>query len=232
MLVIWVVTHLTVLLVLLGPVTFVTGSEVRGVLGQSITLPCTYNVGRNGKTEMCWGRGQCPSMACTDPLIETNGKTVTFTKSSKYHLGGKLEEGDVSLTVNHLGEEDRGWYCCRVHIAEISTLTPLPSAVSLTTDHGDHITSNATEGNLNLTLTVAPDETSSLSQITVTNTTDTFMRSEVWVGAGFVILICLTGIAIFIFLKKQKKFTKDDCANSIAGMHTRQAVEENVYSIK
>ncbi|XP_067851964.1 hepatitis A virus cellular receptor 1 homolog isoform X1 [Heptranchias perlo] len=211
MLVTWVVTHLTVLLVLLGPVTFVTGSEVRGVLGQSITLPCTYNVGRNGKTEMCWGRGQCPSMACTDPLIETNGKTVTFTKSSKYHLGGKLEEGDVSLTVNHLGEEDRGWYCCRVHIAgmfndqkvnfnlvvlEDLSLVMIPpfTDVTHTSEHGNRITSYT-----NSLPTSPTDRNSTQTPLsTVPEMLVSRLISPILLAARVSVLICFIAITVLL----------------------------------
>ncbi|XP_072369064.1 hepatitis A virus cellular receptor 1 homolog [Scyliorhinus torazame] len=114
-----VVSHLTVLILILGPVTFVRGSEVRGFLGQSVTLPCSYSVRENGETGMCWGRGWCPAFSCSHTLIRTNGRSVTLTISPKYHLDGKLEEGNVSLTVADLGEEDNGWYCCRVEIPGI-----------------------------------------------------------------------------------------------------------------
>ncbi|XP_038651370.1 hepatitis A virus cellular receptor 1 homolog isoform X2 [Scyliorhinus canicula] len=110
------VAHLTALLILLRPVTFVRGSEVRGFLGQSVTLPCNYFVRVNGEYEMCWGRGKCPTFGCSETLVRTNGKAVTSTTSPKYHLDGKILEGDVSLTVDNLGEEDSGWYCCRVEI--------------------------------------------------------------------------------------------------------------------
>ncbi|XP_072369066.1 hepatitis A virus cellular receptor 1 homolog isoform X2 [Scyliorhinus torazame] len=115
------VAHLTALLILLlsGPVTFVRGSEVRGFLGQSVTLPCSYSVRLNGESVMCWGRGRCPAFACSETLVTTNGKTVTSKISLKYHLDGKIEEGDVSLTVDNLREEDSGWYCCRVEIPGI-----------------------------------------------------------------------------------------------------------------
>ncbi|XP_078087598.1 uncharacterized protein LOC144505351 [Mustelus asterias] len=135
----------------MGPVPSVRGSEVRGFLGQSVTLPCTYSVTQNGETAMCWGRGQCSAYSCADTLIVTNGKTVTSRISTKFHLDGKIEEGDVSLTVDHLGEEDTGRYCCRVEIAglfndqiDYTNLLVLeaPSTVTIppiTTEHGNEI---------------------------------------------------------------------------------------------
>ncbi|XP_072446314.1 hepatitis A virus cellular receptor 2 homolog [Chiloscyllium punctatum] len=110
------VAHLSALLVILGPATCVRGLEVRGTLGQSVTLPCTYSVQKHGKTEMCWGRGQCPSNGCSGLLLRTNGKTVISPILTKHQMDGKIEEGDVSLTVNHLQKGDSGWYCCRVQI--------------------------------------------------------------------------------------------------------------------
>ncbi|XP_059846116.1 polymeric immunoglobulin receptor-like isoform X2 [Hypanus sabinus] len=110
------VAHLTIVFLLFGRVAFVSGTEVRGVTGQSITLPCRYSVGKYGKTEMCWARGQCGVMNCADELIGTNGDRVTSATSQRYSLGGRIAAGDVSLTIKDLRREDSGWYCCRVEI--------------------------------------------------------------------------------------------------------------------
>ncbi|XP_038651372.1 hepatitis A virus cellular receptor 1 homolog isoform X2 [Scyliorhinus canicula] len=154
-----VVARLIAQIVLLGPVTFVRGSEVRGFLGQSITLPCSYSVRVNGETKMCWGRGWCTRTYCSETLVTTNGKAVTSTISPKYHLDGKIEEGDVSLTVDNLGEEDGGRYCCRVQIrglfndqidysdllileAPSPVMTPPITDVTHTTEHGNKFSSS------------------------------------------------------------------------------------------
>ncbi|XP_067851965.1 hepatitis A virus cellular receptor 1 homolog isoform X2 [Heptranchias perlo] len=160
---------------------------------------------------MCWGRGQCPSMACTDPLIETNGKTVTFTKSSKYHLGGKLEEGDVSLTVNHLGEEDRGWYCCRVHIAgmfndqkvnfnlvvlEDLSLVMIPpfTDVTHTSEHGNRITSYT-----NSLPTSPTDRNSTQTPLsTVPEMLVSRLISPILLAARVSVLICFIAITVLL----------------------------------
>jgi hypothetical protein len=89
--------------------------EVKGVVGHPVTLPCTYSTYR-GITTTCWGRGQCPSSACQNTLIWTNGHRVTYQKSSRYNLKGHISEGDVSLTIENSVESDSGLYCCRVEI--------------------------------------------------------------------------------------------------------------------
>ncbi|XP_051870349.1 hepatitis A virus cellular receptor 1 homolog [Pristis pectinata] len=149
------VAHWTVMSLLLGRVSLVAGSEVRGVPGQSITLPCNYSVGKSGESEMCWGRGHCTVMGCGGELIRTNGHTVTSTTSPRYHLGGRIEEGDVSLTINHLEREDSGSYCCRVEIDgwfndqkvimnlqvldEPSTASPSTTAEFFSTGYGNNV---------------------------------------------------------------------------------------------
>ncbi|XP_021033560.1 hepatitis A virus cellular receptor 1 homolog isoform X1 [Mus caroli] len=89
--------------------------EVKGVVGHPVTLPCTYSTYR-GITTTCWGRGQCPSSACQNTLIWTNGHRVTYRKSSRYNLKGHISEGDVSLTIENSVVSDSGLYCCRVEI--------------------------------------------------------------------------------------------------------------------
>ncbi|XP_038651375.1 hepatitis A virus cellular receptor 1 homolog isoform X2 [Scyliorhinus canicula] len=239
-----VVAHLTALFVFLGPVTFVRGSEVRGFLGQSVTLPCNYFVRVNGEYEMCWGRGKCPILGCSETLFTTNGKAVTSTTSPKYHLDGKIEEGDVSLTVDNLGEEDSGWYCCRVEIPGLfndqkkdlnllvlegtSTTTVSLSSVSDTTGDGNFFTSNAIEEFLNSTFTTSSDETSTFSQ-PIDETSTTILA---WSGVSLAILIIVAGIAAFILKEKLKKVTKGGSEKMAIGMHIHQAVEENVYNIE
>ncbi|XP_043559954.1 hepatitis A virus cellular receptor 1 homolog [Chiloscyllium plagiosum] len=242
------VAHLSALLVILGPATCVRGLEVQGILGQSVTLLCTYSVQKHGKTEMCWGRGQCPSSGCSGPLLRTNGTTVISPILTKYHMDGKIEEGDVSLTVNHLQKGDSGWYCCRVQISGLfndqkvsinlvvseSSSTPPPSSTTFyTTDCGNCLTSNTIEsitGNLNSAFTTSPAETSNLVKNIDKSSSNAHL--QVWTGVGLGIFIFLTGIAIFIFKKKLKVFQKDDSAKSAIGIHMHHAAEENVYNVE
>ncbi|XP_038651376.1 hepatitis A virus cellular receptor 1 homolog isoform X3 [Scyliorhinus canicula] len=201
---------------LVSPVTFVRGSEVRGFLGQSVTLPCNYFVRVNGEYEMCWGRGKCPILGCSETLFTTNGKAVTSTTSPKYHLDGKIEEGDVSLTVDNLGEEDSGWYCCRVEIP------------GLFNDQKKDLNLLVLEEFLNSTFTTSSDETSTFSQ-PIDETSTTILA---WSGVSLAILIIVAGIAAFILKEKLKKVTKGGSEKMAIGMHIHQAVEENVYNIE
>ncbi|KAL9836259.1 hepatitis A virus cellular receptor 1 homolog isoform 1-T1 [Geothlypis trichas] len=112
-------SHICLTWVLLVLLTGSTVSEliVIGEVGQDITVPCHYSVrGRKSITSMCWGRGSCPKSKCSQPIIWTNGWTVTEQHSSRYQLQGDLQRGDVSLTIVDAREADSGTYCCRVEI--------------------------------------------------------------------------------------------------------------------
>jgi hypothetical protein len=90
---------------------------VRGVVGQPVTLPCTYSVTyEGGATTMCWGRGICPSSKCTDAVVWTDGYRVTFQKALRYKLKGQISRGNVSLTIEDTVEADSGPYCCRIEL--------------------------------------------------------------------------------------------------------------------
>ncbi|NXF29348.1 TIMD4 protein, partial [Nyctibius bracteatus] len=96
-----------------------TASEavVRGVIGQSVQLPCFYQVARlKDISDICWGRGPCPNSKCSNKILHTTGNRVTFRKSQRYNLRGYISYGDVSLTIGRVKAEDAGTYCCRVEI--------------------------------------------------------------------------------------------------------------------
>ncbi|NP_001006149.2 T-cell immunoglobulin and mucin domain-containing protein 4 isoform 3 precursor [Gallus gallus] len=90
---------------------------VQGVIGQPVTLPCSYRVAREKDiSDMCWGRGPCPNSKCNGKLLHTTGNRVTFRTSQRYNLQGYISYGDVSLTIQEVKAEDAGTYCCRVEI--------------------------------------------------------------------------------------------------------------------
>ncbi|XP_042303433.1 uncharacterized protein LOC121920369 [Sceloporus undulatus] len=95
-----------------------TGAEslVQGKVGQDVTLPCYYSVAKHGTTTMCWGQGSCPSSWCSDPIVWIDTYWNINRQSSNYHLTGHIQNGDVSLTILNVTEEDAGLYCCRVEI--------------------------------------------------------------------------------------------------------------------
>ncbi|XP_047412059.1 hepatitis A virus cellular receptor 1 isoform X1 [Sciurus carolinensis] len=106
------VVVLSLILLLTGAV--VSYTEVSGVVGQSVTLPCSYSVDNGAVTSMCWGRGACPISKCSDEIVWTDGSQVTFRKHMRYKLEGNLLEGDVSLTIEDAAKTDSGLYCCRI----------------------------------------------------------------------------------------------------------------------
>ncbi|CAK6979381.1 T-cell immunoglobulin and mucin domain-containing protein 4-like [Scomber scombrus] len=98
----------------------VSGSSSRKVVGRAgedVTLPCKYDIKSIGPTAVCWGRGSIPTSGCNNQIISTDGYKVTTRASSRYQLLGRLEDGDVSLTILKTTEEDAGRYGCRVEIA-------------------------------------------------------------------------------------------------------------------
>ena len=93
--------------------------KVVGRAGGNVTLPCKYDIKYNGASSVCWGRGSIPSSGCNNQIISTDGrKVIESTRvSSRYQLLGRLEDGDVSLTILNTTEEDTGLYGCKVEIS-------------------------------------------------------------------------------------------------------------------
>ncbi|XP_062977631.1 uncharacterized protein LOC134395399 [Elgaria multicarinata webbii] len=104
------------LIVFRGSTASGAGAEVRGRVGQNITLPCYYSTSKHGTTSMCWGRGGCPSSWCSTAIIRTDVPQKIYGQSSKYNLIRDIRQGDVSLTITNVTENDAGMYCCRVEI--------------------------------------------------------------------------------------------------------------------
>ncbi|XP_072256467.1 uncharacterized protein [Pyxicephalus adspersus] len=90
--------------------------EVRSTVGDTLTLPCTYSVISNNGYTMCWGKGHCTALWCDNVIIETDGSRVTTRTFDKYQLLGDIKQGDVSLTITNVTQEDGKIYCCRVKI--------------------------------------------------------------------------------------------------------------------
>ncbi|XP_015224659.1 PREDICTED: hepatitis A virus cellular receptor 1 homolog, partial [Cyprinodon variegatus] len=114
----WFIMKVLLLLVLLT----VSGCEsirVVGQTGQNVTLNCRYDIRKEGALHACWNKGEIPSRGgCNNKLISTDGyKVIKKTRvSSRYQLLGRLDEGDVSLIILNLTEEDAGLYGCLVEI--------------------------------------------------------------------------------------------------------------------
>ncbi|XP_036608531.1 T-cell immunoglobulin and mucin domain-containing protein 4-like isoform X2 [Trichosurus vulpecula] len=91
-------------------------TTVMGFLGHSVQLPCSYSVSNRQTYVMCWGKDACPSSKCGSGIIRTNGRQVTWSKSSKYQLRGNIGRGDVTLTIQNANVGDIGTYCCRIEV--------------------------------------------------------------------------------------------------------------------
>ncbi|XP_014398641.1 PREDICTED: hepatitis A virus cellular receptor 1 homolog [Myotis brandtii] len=100
-------------LILLWADVVVSQTRVTGVVGQSVTLPCTYSTAGE-IAPMCWGRGPCPLSKCSNTLISTDGYRVTYEKDKRYRMNGIISRGDVSLTIQNAALSDTGTYCCRI----------------------------------------------------------------------------------------------------------------------
>lgn len=90
-------------------------SPVVGLVGDMVTLPCKYDVSTYGLSNVCWGRDQS-WFNCEHTLIASNGLTVHYRESYRYSLPGKLQHGDVSLTIKAAQIADTGFYVCRIEI--------------------------------------------------------------------------------------------------------------------
>ncbi|KAF6729418.1 Hepatitis A virus cellular receptor 1-like protein [Oryzias melastigma] len=99
-----------ILVLLLVLLTVSECARVTGQTGLDFTLTCKYDIKYNGPTEACWGRGHLPLSGCSDQLLATDGhKVIEETRvSSRYQLKGRLDEGNVSLTIMNITEEDAG----------------------------------------------------------------------------------------------------------------------------
>ncbi|KAG8579808.1 hypothetical protein GDO81_011057 [Engystomops pustulosus] len=84
----------------------VTSGEVTGPVNAAVTLPCVYRIDKY-RHSMCWGRGGCPSLACTDEILRTDGYNVTWRKSDRYQLLGDIRQGDV-VPCSHIEKKRLG----------------------------------------------------------------------------------------------------------------------------
>lgn len=55
-------------------------------------------------------------MGCGNEIIGSDGDKVVRKISSRYHLAGEIQHGDVSLTILNIVKTDSGKYGCRIHV--------------------------------------------------------------------------------------------------------------------
>lgn len=93
-----------------------TLSDVIGVIGHNVTLPCRYDTQTHGVLSFCWGQGKVPRFKCSRPILSSQHGAVQFRQSSRYQLLGRVTDGDMSLTILNAQWSDAGVYGCRVEI--------------------------------------------------------------------------------------------------------------------
>ncbi|XP_059208434.1 T-cell immunoglobulin and mucin domain-containing protein 4-like [Centropristis striata] len=214
-----------ILLLALITVSESDGRSVVGRTGEDVTLPCQYDIRQYNALSVCWGRGQLPSSGCNNLLISTDGYKVKEDArfSSKYQLLGRLDKGDVSLTILNVSETDAGRYGCRVDI---------PGWFN---DDKHHYDLKVERGQV--ASTELPQTSSSSSSITAENSS--FNVVLVCVLFGLVALV-MTGTIIIIVRKRQLKNPQQQQVNSTVRFSTtssnlhlqsRGSAVENIYQI-
>ncbi|XP_043844892.1 hepatitis A virus cellular receptor 1 homolog isoform X1 [Dromiciops gliroides] len=162
-------------LLLAGPSE--SAKTVKGIVGQSVTLPCTYSV-HAGVTTMCWGRGWCPLNKCLNEIIWTDGHKMTFQHSKRYHLKENISQGIVSLTIENLTEADAGAYCCRVEI--LGWFNDQKVTVILKVEQAITTTALTTLASTHPMLTTLTSSTSTLPMLMTTMNQSSDSSTPVW----------------------------------------------------
>ncbi|XP_064181461.1 T-cell immunoglobulin and mucin domain-containing protein 4-like isoform X2 [Anguilla rostrata] len=152
-----------------------------GKTGESVTLPCRYDIIANGPTHMCWGRGEVPWSKCSNTIVSTDGEKVTFSESDRYRLQSGVQEGDVSLTIINVTENDSGIYGCRVKIP--GQFNDLKHNIYLNIVKGEGTTPPADTGNSDV-----PVQAQDISQ--------TFNGNVIRIGA----VIFIPGLIVIVIL--------------------------------
>ncbi|XP_051537520.1 hepatitis A virus cellular receptor 1 homolog [Myxocyprinus asiaticus] len=88
---------------------------VVGQVGDTVTLPCKYDIDTHGILNSCWGRHQS-WFGCENTVISTDGLHVNYRESHRFSLASELDRGDVSLTIRVAQKRDAGLYVCRIEI--------------------------------------------------------------------------------------------------------------------
>ncbi|CAJ1058616.1 T-cell immunoglobulin and mucin domain-containing protein 4-like [Xyrichtys novacula] len=90
--------------------------KVIGLLGDNVTLPCSYDTQTHGILSFCWGQDKVPRSKCSNTILSSQDGAVDLRESPRYQLLGRTMDGDVSLTILNIQWSDAGVYGCRVEI--------------------------------------------------------------------------------------------------------------------
>ncbi|XP_061608441.1 T-cell immunoglobulin and mucin domain-containing protein 4-like isoform X2 [Phyllopteryx taeniolatus] len=209
-------------------------SPVVGIMGQHVTLTCTYDVVKHGPLSACWSRGYLPLLGCGNQIISTNGSSVR-ANSRRYKLLGRLEAGNISLTILDAKKEDAGEYGCRVMINGIFNdkkyhikliIKDAPQTTTLKTDMStDRVAAGST----------AAQRTSSHGSVPM---------SMVVMGVlfGFILFVTIA-VVIGVISKRRRRLTKIhqqqpsvpsvrfSSLSSALHLQHQAAVVENIYQM-
>uniref|UniRef100_A0A087X8L6 Ig-like domain-containing protein n=1 Tax=Poecilia formosa TaxID=48698 RepID=A0A087X8L6_POEFO len=240
-----------VLLIALLTVSGCDGRRVVGQTGQNVTLPCNYDIKTNGAVHVCWGRGEIPKSKCNNQLLSTDGHKVETRASSRYQLLGRLDEGDVSLTILILTEEDAGRYGCRAEIpgwfsdekhhvdltVERAPTTWAPSEPQTSSERPAATQTAADQLTTESLLTSSSNSSSSTDE-----GQEGSMVAVILVLVLFLLVVLLTAAGLFIMAKRWKQLklppqqqqrhqVQISSTSSTLQLHQRASVVENVYQI-
>ncbi|XP_029703941.1 hepatitis A virus cellular receptor 1 homolog isoform X3 [Takifugu rubripes] len=227
-----------------------TSRLVNGYVGQNVTLPCSYE--SQSEVAACWNRGELSLRHCKNLLISSDGhKVVEATRaSSRYQLLGRLDKGDVSLTILNLTEADAGQYGCRVEIP--GWFNDEQHYITLVMKKAEQTTTSATSTSQTVTATAA--FSTAAVQLNSTKSPGSSSLGPVGIeenGTVAVVLVCvlfglivlITAGGLFIITRKWGKLRKIHqvpqvntpvefrSGSSALQLHSRAAMAENIYEI-
>lgn len=208
---------------------------------------------------MCWGRGKIPASGCSNQLISTDGHKVVegSRASSRYQLLGRLDEGDVSLTIMNVSESDAGRYGCRVEISGL--YNDEKHHFELTVVRGVPTTPSTTPTRETPTEPTAANHTTAASHMTAQLTsseslfTSSSSSSEAELqksGSANVVLVCVlfglialvTAGGFFFIVRRRRQRNKMShqqvgssvqfsSSSSNLQLHRRSSTVDNIYQM-
>uniref|UniRef100_A0A8C6INL3 Hepatitis A virus cellular receptor 2 n=1 Tax=Mus spicilegus TaxID=10103 RepID=A0A8C6INL3_MUSSI len=231
-------------------------------VGKNAYLPCSYTLPTSGTlVPMCWGKGFCPWSQCTNELLRTDERNVTYQKSSRYQLKGDLNKGDVTLIIKNVTLADHGTYCCRIQFPGLMNDKKLELKLEITkaakvtpaqTAHGDSTTASprtqTTERNGSETQTLVTLHNNNGTKMStwadeIKDSGET-IRTAIHIGVGVsagLTLALIIGVLILKWYSYKKKKLPSLSLITLAnlppgGLANAGAVrirsEENIYTIE
>ncbi|XDV38942.1 hypothetical protein PO909_008255 [Leuciscus waleckii] len=225
---------------------------VQSFEGERVVLPCKYDSKYHGKCEICWIRGDIPTMGCGDEIIGSDGDKVVRKISSRYLLEGKISHGDVSLTILNIEKRDSGKYGCRIHVPgwfndEMYYVYLIVDDDRNKTQETSSFVSSSNAPESSTTGLWNSSTTSAETSVKYPNSSSVEHKESVNASAVIVpillLLLALVVIAGFLLWKQKKKTRAALTLNSensviysntgsTVGLYNREMATENIYQIQ